>query len=132
MGSIKTGNDIICLYYILGILMTRARDLANAAVSTGAGAIAWSIITSDYSALPSQGLFADTTNNRITVTLPTSPSTGDTILISDKAGKFRANPLTINTGSEKLNGRSGPLVLNIADASVVLIYTDNIIGWRLA
>lgn len=112
--------------------MTRARDLANAAIVTGEGGTAWSIINADYSAIAGQGLFADTTNNRITVTLPASPSTGDTIIVSDKAGKFKVNPLTVNSGLQKINGKDGPLVLNISDASVVLIYTDNNIGWRLA
>lgn len=111
--------------------MTRARDLANSGVSVGQGATQWSVVSSNYSALPSQGLFADSTNGPFTITLPISPSTGDTILVSDRSGKFSANPVTISSGSENINGKSGPLILNIADASVVLVYTDSTIGWRL-
>lgn len=111
--------------------MTRARDLANSGVSVGQGATQWSVINSNYFALPSQGLFADSTNGSFTVSLPTSPSTGDTIIVSDKAGKFAANPVTINSGTQKINSKDGPLVLNINDASVVLVYTDSTIGWRI-
>lgn len=111
--------------------MTRARDLANSGVSVGQGATQWSVVTSNYSALPSQGLFADSTSGPFTVTLPPSPSTGDTVIVSDKAGKFSANPVTVTAGSEKINSKSGDLVLNIANASVVLVYTDSTIGWRL-
>ncbi len=109
--------------------MTRARDLANSGVSVGQGATQWSVVSSNYFALPSQGLFADSTNGSFTINLPTSPSTGDTIIVSDKAGKFSANP--VSSGIEKIDGKDGPIILNIADASVVLVYTDSTVGWRL-
>ena len=69
------------------------------------------VVTADgftaTSAVSGQGYFIDTTSNAHTINLPSSPELGDTIKISDYAGTFDSNNVTINaTGGLTIEGAS--------------------------
>ena len=58
--------------------------------------------TSAYTAFPGDNLFIDTSSAAITITLPASPSRGDSVSFIDAEGTFDTNNLNVDPGSEKL------------------------------
>jgi hypothetical protein len=71
----------------------------------------------------------NTTSNAITMTLPAIPSAGQKIRVTDYAGTFATNNLTINGNGAKISGNSNNAVLNINDISFSLTYVDGTQGW---
>jgi len=92
-----------------------------------------SVITADGSttttAVAGEGYFIDTTSAAHTITLPASPSAGDTVAIKDYAGTFGTNNLTIGRNSENIQGVANDSIINTNRASVVLVYIDATKGW---
>lgn len=97
------------------------------------GQVAFIDIDSDFVATGNVNLFCDTlTNGSFTVTLPTSPLPGMTVAIFDVKNNFVNDYVIIDSGSVKLNGKPGPLNIDVSGATVVFIYINELIGWRLA
>jgi len=85
--------------------------------------------TSDFTAVAGEGYFVNTTSAAVEVTLPASPSAGDTIVIKDYAGTFATNNLTIGRNSENIQGVANDSSISTNRASVTLVYVDATKGW---
>lgn len=72
----------------------------------------------------------DTSSAR-TLTLPSSPSSGDEIHIFDISGTAATNKITVDSNSNKINGTVQDLEIDANNAAVVLIYTGSSYGWRV-
>jgi len=110
-------------------------------VSLGASgsipAVSWqSVVTADgsttTSAVAGNGYFIDTTSAAHTITLPSSPSIGDTVAIKDYAGTFGTNNLTIARNSSNIQGVAGDSSISTNRASLTLVYVDATKGWLYA
>src|SRR5210317_599812 len=110
-------------------------------VSLGASgsipAVTWqSVITADGStgttAVAGNGYFIDTTSAAHTITLPSSPSIGDTVAIKDYAGTFGTNNLTIARNSSNIQGVANDSLISTNRASLTLVYVDATKGWLYA
>jgi len=102
-------------------------QLANAGVN-------WqSVFTGDGStgltAVAGRGYFIDTTSGAVTVTLPASPSAGDTIIIRDYAATFGTNAVTINRNGSNIEGATLNLQYSTNNSVVTLVYIDSTKGW---
>ena len=102
--------------------------------SVSAGKVQWqSVVTADgstgTSASAGEGYFIDTTSAAHTLTLPGSPSAGDTIAIKDYAGTFGTNNLTIARNGNNIQGVANDSLISTNRASVVLVYIDATKGW---
>jgi hypothetical protein len=82
-----------------------------------------------FNAVAGEGYFVNTTSGAITVTLPASPSIGDTISIKDYAGTFATNKLTIDRNGKNIQGVANNSQISTARASVVLVFIDDTKGW---
>lgn len=90
-------------------------------------------INSSFVATGNVNLFCDTlTYGSFTVTLPTSPLPGMQVAIFDVKNNFVNDYVIIDSGTVLLNGKPGPLNIDISGATVVFIYINELIGWRLA
>src|SRR5210317_640148 len=99
--------------------------------------ISWqSVITADGStgttAVAGNGYFIDTTSAAHTITLPSSPSIGDTVAIKDYAGTFGTNNLTIARNSSNIQGVANDSLISTNRASLTLVYVDATKGWLYA
>src|SRR6056300_388550 len=110
-------------------------------VSLGASgsipAVTWqSVVTADGStgttAVAGNGYFIDTTSAAHTLTLPSSPSIGDTVAIKDYAGTFGTNNLTIGRNGNNIQGVANDSLISTNRASLTLVYVDATKGWLYA
>lgn len=77
-----------------------------------------------------KGYFLDTNTGVIEVFLPTSPTRGDTIVLSDYGGTFATNKCIINTGGQLIDSTTGnDFKVETNDAVVELVYVDSAKGW---
>jgi VCBS repeat-containing protein len=73
--------------------------------------------------------FVDTTVAR-TLTLPASPTLGDTIAIYDASGTAATNNITISRNGNKINGQTEDAIIDVNQASSTFVYTGATVGWR--
>ena len=104
------------------------------AVALGASAsleaISWQAVkTTAFNAVAGEGYFVNTTSGAITVTLPASPSIGDTIAIKDYAGTYATNNLTIARNGKNIQGVANDSLISTNRASLILVFVDDTRGW---
>tara|TARA_Y100000114_G_scaffold6206_1_gene5008 strand:+ start:43 stop:1245 length:1203 start_codon:yes stop_codon:yes gene_type:complete len=76
-----------------------------------------------------RGYFVDTSSGQITMTLPASAVTGDTIAIKDYAANFDTNKITIGRNGHNIQGTATDATIDSKRASVELVYIDSTKGW---
>lgn len=104
--------------------------------TTGTGgsssaAFAWSVVTANTTATANHGYFVDTTTSLLEITLPASASTGDTVKVDDVASNFGTNTCRVKGNGNKIQGQNVDLLLDYADASATLVFSNSTYGWRL-
>ena len=113
-----------------------AVTLACGATQTGfgrTGTVDWCTTakTSPFTSVSGKGYFVNTTSGGVTVTLPSSPSAGDIVAISDYAQTSACNSITICRNSSKIEGGcANKVLINNGDA-ITLVYVDATKGWKL-
>ena len=84
---------------------------------------------SPYTTVAGAQIFANTTANPITITLPASPSTGDEVTVIDARGTFASNNLTFDRNGSPINSAASNLVLSNNGQALTLVYVDATRGW---
>ena len=98
-------------------------------LSFASAGISWqSVQTSGFTAVAGRAYPCNTTSSAFTVTLPSSPSAGDEIVIVDYAGTFATNNLTI-TSTPKINGSTNDVSLTTNREATRLVYIDSTQGY---
>ena len=102
-------------------------------IPRGAGGITWQSTakTAAFTAVAGEGYFVDTSSSAITVTLPSSPSTGDTVALVDYAGNASTNNITI-TSSNDIMDSSLDKVISYDNGAVELVYSGSTKGWLVS
>ena len=94
-----------------------------------------SVVVADGStgltAVSGRGYFIDTTSAAQTVTLPASPTIGDTIMIVDYASTFNSNNVTVNPNGNKIEADTSNGTLSTNDQTHTLVFTDSTQGWKI-
>ncbi len=112
--------------YTIEVIAFSTISVGNAVIS----ATDWqsTIQTSSFTAAAGKGYFVNTTSSAVTVTLPSSPSLGDIVAISDYGGSAATNNITV-ASSNNIQGSSSDKLLNKNNSSVTLVYSDATKGW---
>ena len=86
-------------------------------------------VSSNITMSANYNYFVDTTSAR-TLTLPASPSLGDTIAIYDASGSAATNNITVSRNGNKINGQTDNAIIDVNQSSSLFVYTGSTIGWR--
>ena len=106
--------------------------LASGASSSGFKDLQWQAVkTSNFNASAGEGYFVDTSSGAVIVTLPASPTIGDTIALIDYATNFATANLTINVNGNKLEASTSNAIISTNDQSTTLVFTDSTQGWKI-
>jgi len=130
-----TSSDTIDFILVLGDVLSIGTPsdgtVTSAKLASGTtGLISWqSVQTSGFTAVAGRGYPCNTTSAAFTVTLPATPSVGDTIILLDYAGTFDTNAITLSPNGNKINGSTDNRVLNTEREAVTITYVDSTQGW---
>jgi len=97
----------------------------------GGASFAWNIASSNITMTANNGYFVDTSSSPKTMTLPASPTLGDTIRINDLAGTFGTNNLTVARNGQKIQGITQDLLVDTDQSSFGLVYSNSTYGWKV-
>jgi hypothetical protein len=98
--------------------------------TSGISSVAWQAVqTTGFTAVAGRAYPCNTTSAAFTVTLPASPAAGNVITLTDYAGTWGTNNLTINPNGNKLNGVTASGTISTIRGSVNLVYVDATQGW---
>ena len=87
-----------------------------------------SLKTSPFTASASRGYFINT-GSAVTVTLPSSPSAGDQIVVIDATGNASSNNITLGRGGSKIKGVCTDALLETDRVGVRIVYSGSSQGW---
>jgi len=90
-----------------------------------------SLKTSPFTASASRGYFINT-GSAVTVTLPSSPSVGDQIIIIDATGNASSNNITLGRNGSKVKGQCKCFALDDDRVGVRIVYSGSCQGWITA
>jgi len=88
-----------------------------------------SAVSSNITMAANYNYFVDTTAVR-TLTLPASPTLGDTIAVYDASGTAATNNITIARNGNKINGQTENAIIDVDQSGSIFIYTGSTLGWR--
>jgi len=111
-----------------------AVTLGAGATQTGfgrSGSVNWqtTIKTGDFTAVNGEGYFVNTTSGEIDVTLPSSPSAGDIVAVSDYAKNFDTNNCIMLRNGSNIQGAASDLTLDAEGLAMTFVYADATKGW---
>jgi len=117
-----------------GSLTNSAITVNGSAVSLGGSVTivtgpASSTVSSNITLAANNKYFVNTTAAR-TLTLPASPTLGDEIQVFDATGTAATNNITIARNGSNINAVADDAIIDVNQASSVLVYTGATVGWR--
>lgn len=86
-------------------------------------------VSSNITMAANNNYFVDTTAVR-TLTLPASPSVGNTVVIYDATGTAATNNITIARNGSNINAVADNAIIDVNQASSIFVYTGATVGWR--
>ena len=112
-------------------LITNGSGVLSFTTVSADGTADWdtTVKTSGFTATANKGYFCNTTSGGFTVTLPSTPSAGDEIIILDYAGTFDTNALVISPNGKKIESSTLDQRLTGDRESIRLVYIDSTQGW---
>ena len=99
--------------------------------TVGNHTLAWTDMAVSTTAVNGGAYFCDTSSTAFTLTLPISPTAGDTVWIVDAEGTFETNNLTVAGNGSNIHRQSADVTMNINDVSKMLIYHNASNGWLI-
>jgi hypothetical protein len=90
----------------------------------------WRAISSAETVQAGAQILANTNGGAVTITLPASPATGDTVNFVDQGYDFNTNALTVGRNSSNIANSAADLTVNTQGAAFGLVYSgDATTGW---
>jgi len=101
---------------------SKGRITSAASGSSGGGN--WSVKTANYTAVNNDKIVADTTAGTFAITLPATPSAGDSLTIADGGNWYTTN-LTVNRNGSTIKGVADNLTIDVGGVMVDFIYSGS-------
>jgi hypothetical protein len=98
-------------------------------VNSGPITKGYNTITSAYTAVAGDQIFANTTSSAFTITLPASPAVGDEVTFIDSGNFVNSNNLTIARNGSNILGAASNLVVSVNGSAFTLVYVNATRGW---
>ena len=95
------------------------------------GGLEWVKISSSQSVAKDYGYLINATAGNVDLTLPSTPSEGDSIGFCDAYYKATTNTITILRNGNKIQGEEENLEIDVDGSGFVLTYVDSTIGWKI-
>jgi len=105
---------------------------ASGVIAAAAGGLSWQpVVTSNFSAAAGKGYWVNTTSNTITITLPSSPSKGDQIILVDYARTWATYKIIIDSNGSNYQGQDDSYNVEYSTNGEVvnIVYSDGTKGW---
>lgn len=126
-GFIRYNTDLNSLESANG---TAWANVGSGAASSGGGGVSWQPVqNTNFISVAGNGYLVNTATGNVIVTLPTSPTFGNFITISDYGNTFGSNNLILYPNGSKIQGNTANVNLTVNGESISLVYTDNNKGW---
>jgi hypothetical protein len=91
----------------------------------------YSVQTTGFNAVASNGYFVNTSGGGVTATLPSSPAVGDSIRFLDAAKTFDTNAFIVARNGQLIQGDADNLTVTSESAAFELIFSGATFGWRI-
>jgi hypothetical protein len=91
----------------------------------------YTVVTTGQTIVNGARIAANTTSGAFTLTLPATPSDGDTVYILDFASTFDTNNLTLGRNGSNIEGLAEDMVCNVEGSSFKMVYTGLSNGWQM-
>lgn len=88
-------------------------------------------VTTSTTVTSNKTYWVDTTGGAVVLTLPSSPSQYDYIKVTDVAGTFESNNLTVNPNGQRIMRTADNMTVSTNGASLTMIYYNATTGWLL-
>jgi hypothetical protein len=91
-----------------------------------------SIVSIDPNPMVVFNMYAvDCSAGPVNMTLPSSPTAGDRVIIIDHTASADSNTITVKQGGEKIMGLAEDMTITVANSHVGLVYVNSTYGWRI-
>jgi hypothetical protein len=125
-----TGNTLAKATLTAGTGISVTNGAGSITIANSAPSVAWqSVQTTGFTGVAGSGYPCNTTSAAFTVTLPASPAAGDAITLTDYAGTWQTNNLTVSPNGNKLNSTTANAIFSTKRQSISLVYIDATQGW---
>ena len=109
---------------------------ASGSIAAVAGGLSWQpvVTASTVTVVSNNGYFINTTDNACTITLPSSASAGDQIILADYARNWATNAITIDSNGLLFQGETDAYIVDYDTngQAVNLVYSGATVGWTPA
>ena len=134
--QLDPSGNVTALGTPTSIALTNATSLPLATGVTGVlsatngGSVAWQTVqTASFTAVAGNAYPVNTTSAAITVTLPASPAAGNIVQLTDYAGTWGTNYVTLDPNGSKFNSVAASVVATVNRESIAIVYLDSTQGW---
>jgi len=100
-------------------------------VDAAGGGISYEIISGNTTAEAAKGYLIDASDNDVTLTLPLTPSEGDTVAAVDLYNMATTNTITVGRNGENIEGESQDLIVDVDGAGFTMVFSDSTRGWTI-
>ncbi len=89
-----------------------------------------SVVTTNTTMVAGKGYFVNTTGGAVTMTLPASPSIGDTVVVVDYSSAA-TNNITIGRNGSNIQSSASDRTISTNNTSETYVYINATVGWQI-
>ena len=109
--------------------------ITNSGTAAGFGStgeVSWdtTVKTGDFTGVSGVGYFINTTGGVVTITLPSSPSAGNVVAVSNYNNSASTNKITVARNGSNIIGAASDFTIAKGNSAVQFIYVDGTVGWQ--